>query len=126
MGGQGLYLRSFDHLGRSSEDKDRKNPKKGKCDGLTDGQTDGPTKRGVESRSTRPKTIQNFKKFVTNLPTDTARCSRLSATKNILRSETPILFFSRVLRDSTTRFVGRSVRPSVRHTLLFYYTLSYF
>ena len=52
MGGQGLYLRSFDHLGRSSEDKDRKNPKKGKCDGLTDGQTDGPTKRGIESRST--------------------------------------------------------------------------
>ena len=55
VGGQGLYLRSFDHLGRSSEDKDRKNPKKGKCDGLTDGQTDGPTKRGVELRSTRLK-----------------------------------------------------------------------
>ena len=27
--------------------------------------------------------------------------------------------FSRVLRDSTTRFVGPSVGPSVRHTLLF-------
>ena len=26
--------------------------------------------------------------------------------------------FSRVLRDSTPRFIGPSVRPSVRHTLL--------
>ena len=51
------------HLGRSSEAKDRKNPKKVKCDvrtdgrtdGPTDGRTDGPTKRGVESRSTRLK-----------------------------------------------------------------------
>ena len=34
-GGQGLYLRSLDHLGRSSEAKDRKNPKKVKCDGPT-------------------------------------------------------------------------------------------
>ena len=30
-----------------------------------------------------------------------------------------INFFSRVLRDSTTRFVGPSVGPLVRHTLLF-------
>ena len=48
-GGQGLYLRSLDHLGRSSEPKDRKNPKKVKCDGptdrRTDGRTDGPTDR---------------------------------------------------------------------------------
>ena len=29
-------------------------------------------------------------------------------------------FFSRVLRDSTPRFVGPSVGPSVRHTLLFF------
>ena len=40
-----------------------------------------------------------------------------------------ILFKSRA-RDSTTRFVGpsacRSIGPSVRHTLLFYYTLRYF
>ena len=35
--------------------KDRKNKKKVKCDGPTDGQTDGPTKRVVESRSTRLK-----------------------------------------------------------------------
>ena len=28
--------------------------------------------------------------------------------------------FSRVLRDSTTRFVGPSVHPLVRHTLLFF------
>ena len=63
VGGQGLYLRSLLHLGRSSEAKDRKNPKKVKCDGLTDrgtdgptdGRTDGPTKRVVESRSTRLK-----------------------------------------------------------------------
>ena len=55
-GGQGLYLRSLDHLGWSSETKDRENPKKVKCDGRTDRPTDGPTKRGVESRSTRLKT----------------------------------------------------------------------
>ena len=44
-------------MGRSSEAKDHKNPKKVKCDGRTDGPTDGPTKRGVESRRTRLKTI---------------------------------------------------------------------
>ena len=33
-GGQGLYLRSLHHLGRSSEAKDRK---KVKCDGPMDG-----------------------------------------------------------------------------------------
>ena len=50
-------------MGRSGEAKDRKNKKKVKCDGRTDGQTDGrrdgqtdgPTKRGVQSRSTRLK-----------------------------------------------------------------------
>ena len=59
MGGQGLYLKSLDHLGRSSEAKDRKNPKKVKCDGQMDGwtdgrmdgPTDGPTKGVVESRA---------------------------------------------------------------------------
>ena len=55
VGGQGLYMRSLDHLGRSSEAKNRKNPKKVKCDGRTDRRTDGRTKRGVESRSTRLK-----------------------------------------------------------------------
>ena len=55
-GGQGLYLRSLDHLGRRSEAKNRKKTKKVKCDGPMDGPTDGPTKRGVESRSIRPKT----------------------------------------------------------------------
>ena len=44
-GGQRLYLRSLDHLGRNSEAKDRK--KKVKCKGQTDGPTDRPTKRGV-------------------------------------------------------------------------------
>ena len=39
-GGQGSHSRSLDHLGRSSEAKDRKNPKKVKCDGPTDGRTD--------------------------------------------------------------------------------------
>ena len=56
-------MKSPDHLGRSSEAKNPKNPKKVKCDGpmdgLTDGPTDrptdGPTKRGVESRSRRLK-----------------------------------------------------------------------
>ena len=60
-GGQGPFLRSLDRLGRSSEAKDHKNPKKVKCDGCTngrtdrrtDGRTDGPIKRGVESRSMR-------------------------------------------------------------------------
>ena len=64
-GGQGPYLRSLDHLGRSSEAIDRKKKqKKVKCDGRTDrrtdGPTDGPTKRGVESRSTRLKTSSWF------------------------------------------------------------------
>ena len=55
-GWQGSYLRPLEHLSRSSEAKDRKNPKKVKCEGpadeLTDGwtnqPTDGSTKRGVE------------------------------------------------------------------------------
>ena len=59
VGGQGLNLRSLDHLGRSSEAKDGKNPKKVKCDGPTDrptdGQTDRPTKRVIESRCTQLK-----------------------------------------------------------------------
>ena len=38
-GKQGPYLRSRDHLGRSSEAKDRNNPKKVKFDGPTDGQS---------------------------------------------------------------------------------------
>ena len=38
-GGQGLYLRSLDLLGRSSEAKVLKNPKKVKCDGPTDQRT---------------------------------------------------------------------------------------
>ena len=54
-GWQGPHLRSLDHLGRGSEAKDSKNQKKVKCDGPTDGRMDGPTKRGVESRSTRRK-----------------------------------------------------------------------
>ena len=44
-------MRSPDHLSRSSEAKNPKNPKKAKCVR----RTDGPTKRGVESRSTRLK-----------------------------------------------------------------------
>ena len=52
-GGQGPYLRSFNHLGRDSEPKDGKNLKKVKCGKPTD----GPTKGGVESRSTRLKII---------------------------------------------------------------------
>ena len=62
-------MTSLYHLGRGSEAKDHK--KKVKCDGWTDrwtdgrtnelmdrrtdGLTDGPTKRGVDSRSTRLK-----------------------------------------------------------------------
>ena len=42
VGGQGLFLRSLDHLGRSSEAKDRKKQKKVKCDGPTDQRTNGP------------------------------------------------------------------------------------
>ena len=46
-GGQGPYLRSLDHLGRSSEVKEIKSYKKVKCDQPTDGWT----KRVVESRA---------------------------------------------------------------------------
>ena len=58
-GGQGQYFRSLDYLGRSSEAKDCKNPKKVKCDG----QTDGPTMWGIELRSTRLKILKDFKEF---------------------------------------------------------------
>ena len=58
-GGQGLYLRSLDHLGRSSEAKYRKKTKKLKCDERNyermDRRIDGLKKQGVESRSTRLK-----------------------------------------------------------------------
>ena len=40
VGRQGLYLRSLDHLGRSSDAKDLNYLKKIKCDGQMDGQTD--------------------------------------------------------------------------------------
>ena len=50
--GQGPYLRSLDHLGRSSEAKDCKKTKKVKCDrptdGPTDGLTDGPIDRPMD------------------------------------------------------------------------------
>ena len=46
-GGQGLYLylKSLDHLGRSSEVKNGENPKKVKCDGRIDRRTDRRTDR---------------------------------------------------------------------------------
>ena len=44
-GGQGPYLRSLHHLGRSSEAKNRKNPKTCKCDGPMDGRMDRPTNK---------------------------------------------------------------------------------
>ena len=65
-GGQGLYLRSFDHLGRSSEAKEKKTHKSkvGWTDGLTDRwmdrRTDEPTKEGVESRGRRQKRKKTF------------------------------------------------------------------
>ena len=42
-GGQGPYLRSLDHFGRSSKGKDCKNKNKIKFDGPTDGLTDRQT-----------------------------------------------------------------------------------
>ena len=42
-GGQGPYLRSVEHLGRSGIAKNPINAEKVKCDGPTDGQTDGRT-----------------------------------------------------------------------------------
>ena len=47
VGGQGLYLRSLDHLGRSIEAKDRKTPKKVKCDGRTDRPIDATSKQDL-------------------------------------------------------------------------------
>ena len=56
-------MRSVEHLGRSSFAKNPINAEKVKCDGPTDGptdrRTDGPSKRGVESRSTRLKNRVN-------------------------------------------------------------------
>ena len=50
-GGQEPQLRSPDHLGRSSEAKNPKNPKKVKCDGPTDGPMDGRTDGGTDRRT---------------------------------------------------------------------------
>ena len=44
-GGQGPYLRSVEHLGKSGIAKNPINAKKVKCDGRTDGPTDGRTDR---------------------------------------------------------------------------------
>ena len=52
-------MRSVEHLGRSSKAKNPINAKKVKCDG----RTDGPTKRGVQSRSTRLKKGKTGKIF---------------------------------------------------------------
>ena len=46
-GGQGLYFRLPNHLGRSSDAKHRKKTKKVKCDERTNGRTNGLTKRVV-------------------------------------------------------------------------------
>ena len=59
-GGHGPYFMSLDHLGRSSEAKDyKKKSKVGQTDRPMARRTDGPTKRGVESRSTRLKKMTN-------------------------------------------------------------------
>ena len=58
-GGQGLYLRSLDNLGRSSVAKVRK-----KKESVINKPTwmDGRMKRGVESRSTRLKSQERLTK----------------------------------------------------------------
>ena len=61
VGGQGPYFRSLDHLGRSSEAKDCKNPQKSS---VTDRQMDGPTKPGVELCSTRQKILMLLPKYI--------------------------------------------------------------
>ena len=52
-------------MGRSSKAKNRRNPKKVKCDRQTNRRTNGPMdrrqKRGVESRSTRLKSDYKLK-----------------------------------------------------------------
>ena len=58
-GGQGPYLRSLDHLGRSSEAKDRKNKKKVKCDGPRDGRTDQRTDGPTDQRTDGPTDQQS-------------------------------------------------------------------
>ena len=50
-GGQGPYLRSLHHFGRSREAKYCKTPKKSKCDGRTDGRKDGPTDEPTDRQS---------------------------------------------------------------------------
>ena len=47
-GWAGAVFELLEHLGRNSEAKDRKNPKKVKCDGLTDGPTDRRTDQQSE------------------------------------------------------------------------------
>ena len=47
-GGQGPYLRSVEHLGRSGLARNPRNAEKVKCDGPTDGRTDGRTDRRMD------------------------------------------------------------------------------
>ena len=50
-GGQGPYLRSPEHLGRSGKAKKLKNAEKVKCDGPTDRRTDRPTDGPTDRRT---------------------------------------------------------------------------
>ena len=74
-------MRSLDRLGRSSEAKDRKKPKKVKYDGRTDQRTDGPTKRVVASCSTRLKSYGHSKIGKGSIAYCTKSLERYHATK---------------------------------------------
>ena len=65
-GGQGLYLRSGQYLGRSGMPKKPINAEKVVTDRRMNGRSDRPTKRGVESRSTRLQIIYCYNKSFLN------------------------------------------------------------
>ena len=52
-GGQGPYLRSVEHLGRSDIAKNPINAKKVKCDGTTDRRTNGLTDQRTDKAGCR-------------------------------------------------------------------------
>ena len=69
----------------------------------------------ISLRNLSPQQIIKMSKQKSNLNL----CSLIALFHFILFFTSP-LFFSCVLRDSTPHFVGPSVRPLVRHTLLFW------
>ena len=111
----------MEHLGRSSKAKNPINAEKVKCDGRTDGRTDGPTdrrtdeptKRGVESRSTRLKMNHFFLGAPTHL--HNWLCPLVMLTFDKPPDLMALLAFLDASVRNASLLVGWSVCPSITH-----------